>query len=144
MCGFLHVTNPWVYFILFALNGCFQSPVWPGTVAVIGNWFSKSNRGSVMGVWSTNNSVGNILGQQTAAILEQTTHLRWEYIILITLSYVLIAALLFQFVKDKPSVSLLSSNQPIIDSTSLNQANTPEITPKKNGISLLEAWKLPG
>lgn len=140
----MHVTNPWVYFVLFALNGCFQSPVWPGTVAVVGNWFAKNTRGSVMGIWSTNNSVGNILGQQTAALIEQTTHLSWEYVILTTLAYVIVAALLFQLVKDKPSASLVTTEQLGAESTSLNQGILHETEGMKKGISFQDAWKLPG
>lgn len=53
-----------------ALNGLFQSTGWPCVVAVMGNWFGKSSRGIVFGIWSANASVGNIIGAvQVAAIL---------------------------------------------------------------------------
>ncbi|GFY99665.1 major facilitator superfamily protein [Actinidia rufa] len=35
---------------------------WPCVVAVVGNWFGKSKRGLIMGVWNSHTSVGNIIG----------------------------------------------------------------------------------
>lgn len=141
----MNVRSPWVYFVLFALNGAFQSPVWPATVAVIGNWFSRNTRGSVMGIWSTNSSVGDILGQQTAALFEQLSDMPWEYVILTTMTYNLFVAALFLFVNDKPHPSLL----PPADSADLEAALQEEDQDlsqprRKRGISFWKAWQLPG
>lgn len=93
-----------------------------------------------MGLWSSNNSIGNILGQQTAAILEESTSLSWEYVLLMTTAYIFISSLLILFVKDKPSTLLLSSqNLPL--SSSLNSEDS---IPIKSGISFKEACNLPG
>ncbi len=35
---------------------------WPGVVTAIGHWFEKGKKGFIMGVWGSNNAVGNILG----------------------------------------------------------------------------------
>ncbi|CAH3117869.1 unnamed protein product [Porites lobata] len=65
------VYNIWYYGVFMALNGLFQSTGWPCVVAVMGNWFGKSSRGIVFGLWSANASVGNILGAlQVAAVLD--------------------------------------------------------------------------
>ncbi|EEE65205.1 hypothetical protein OsJ_20337 [Oryza sativa Japonica Group] len=45
---------------------------WPCVVAVVGNWFGHaSSRGTIMGVWNSHTSVGNIAGSVlSAAVLE--------------------------------------------------------------------------
>lgn len=99
-----------------------------------------------MGIWSTSISLGNVLGQQTAAIVEQTSDLTWEYVLIITTIYILISAALFTIVPDKPDSSLLPSSPQL--SESLNQLEiaeeSPVLSPKKLGISFSEAVKLPG
>ncbi|KAI8019786.1 putative glycerol-3-phosphate transporter 5 [Camellia lanceoleosa] len=47
------------FLLVQVLCGLFQSIGWPCVVAVVGNWFGKSKRGLIMGVWSSHASVGN-------------------------------------------------------------------------------------
>uniref|UniRef100_A0A673HC12 Sugar phosphate exchanger 3 n=1 Tax=Sinocyclocheilus rhinocerous TaxID=307959 RepID=A0A673HC12_9TELE len=58
----LHFYNMYFYCILWVINGLLQSTVWPCVVAIMGNWFGKSGRGFIFGLWSACASVGNILG----------------------------------------------------------------------------------
>ncbi|KAJ0015586.1 hypothetical protein NQD34_009206 [Periophthalmus magnuspinnatus] len=58
----LKIYNVYVYCGLWVLNGLLQSAVWPCVVAVMGNWFGKTGRGFIFGLWSACASVGNILG----------------------------------------------------------------------------------
>ncbi|XP_047075424.1 putative glycerol-3-phosphate transporter 5 [Lolium rigidum] len=53
-------------------SGVVQSAGWPCVVAVVGNWFGHaSSRGTIMGVWTSHTSVGNIAGSfLAAAVLE--------------------------------------------------------------------------
>lgn len=51
-----------LYVSLWVANGLFQSVGWPIEVAIMGNWFGHNARGTVMGVWSSCSSVGNIIG----------------------------------------------------------------------------------
>jgi OPA family glycerol-3-phosphate transporter-like MFS transporter 1/2 len=53
-------------------QGLFQSTGWPGLVPVLGNWFGKSKRGLVMGIWNTHTSVGNIVGTLIAGAFVNT------------------------------------------------------------------------
>ena len=56
------------FFILTQIAaGVFQSTGWPSVVSVMGNWFGKSKRGLIMGVWNAHTSVGNILGSLLAS-----------------------------------------------------------------------------
>lgn len=64
---FLSVHRLWFFLAAQVASGLFQSAGWPCVVAVVGNWFGKSRRGLVMGVWSSHTSVGNILGSVVAS-----------------------------------------------------------------------------
>lgn len=52
--------TPWVMAGLIAVNGLAQATGWSGNVGTMANWFHKHERGRVMGVWSTNFTVGAI------------------------------------------------------------------------------------
>ncbi|CAL2041180.1 unnamed protein product [Caenorhabditis brenneri] len=56
-----------LYISLWIANGFSQSVGWPIEVAIMGNWFGKNARGTVMGVWSACGSVGNIIGTLIAS-----------------------------------------------------------------------------
>ncbi|GJX51187.1 putative glycerol-3-phosphate transporter 1, partial [Tanacetum coccineum] len=55
------------YLIVQMIAGLFQSTGWPSVVAVVGNWFGKSKRGLIMGIWNAHTSVGNITGSLIAS-----------------------------------------------------------------------------
>jgi MFS family permease len=55
------------YLVASALTGLFQATGWPCVVAVMAHWYGKGKRGLVMGIWSANTSVGNIVGSLVAA-----------------------------------------------------------------------------
>uniref|UniRef100_A0A8C9SIT8 Sugar phosphate exchanger 3 n=2 Tax=Scleropages formosus TaxID=113540 RepID=A0A8C9SIT8_SCLFO len=77
----LHFYNIYFYCCLWVLNGLLQSAVWPCVVAVMGNWFGKSGRGFVFGLWSACASVGNILG---AFLASSVLKYGYEYAFLVT------------------------------------------------------------
>lgn len=47
--------------IIYMIIGLSHSTVWPATVSIMGNWFDKSIRGRVFGIWCCANSVGQII-----------------------------------------------------------------------------------
>lgn len=65
-----------LYAALWISNGFFQSVGWPLVVCIMGSWFGKTARGTVIGAWSTNASVGNILA---SLIASQTIQLGYQY-----------------------------------------------------------------
>ncbi|XP_075458780.1 sugar phosphate exchanger 3 [Ascaphus truei] len=77
----LHFYNKVFYCLLWMLNGLLQSTGWPCVVAVMGNWFGKSGRGFVFGLWSACASVGNILG---AFLASSVLKYGYEYAFLVT------------------------------------------------------------
>ena len=121
---------------LFIGNGLGQATVWPGTVAIMGNWFAKGHRGTVFGWWSTNTSVGNIIGAQFAGILI-SLHASWELIMLIAISGLFLACVLFTaFVRENPPEAPLSTEATTMLSDHLETDSSP--------VSFIEAWKIQG
>jgi hypothetical protein len=59
------------YIMVQMAAGLFQATGWPSVVAVVGNWFGKSKRGLIMGIWNAHTSTGNILGSLIAAAVLQ-------------------------------------------------------------------------
>ena len=55
------------FFMVQIMGGLVQATGWPAVVAVVGNWFGKSKRGLIMGVWNAHTSVGNICGTLMAS-----------------------------------------------------------------------------
>jgi MFS family permease len=45
---------------------------------MLGNWYSKKNRGLIIGAWATCANIGNIIGIQLAAILIDVFEGKWE------------------------------------------------------------------
>ncbi|MBL8019036.1 MAG: MFS transporter [Leptospirales bacterium] len=52
-----------------ALNGMAQATGWSGNVAAMAPWFKREERGTVMGLWSTNFQAGGVLANTFAAFL---------------------------------------------------------------------------
>ncbi|KAI4454652.1 major facilitator superfamily transporter 16 isoform b [Holotrichia oblita] len=61
-------------YLLFmqAMAGIAQTTGWPGVVTVVGNWFGKSKRGLIFGIWNSHTSIGNILGSIIAGKYVET------------------------------------------------------------------------
>jgi sugar phosphate permease len=57
--GFTNSYSTFMVFMFF--NGLVQASGWPGTVGGIAHWLRKKERGTIMGFWSTNYLVGNIM-----------------------------------------------------------------------------------
>ncbi|KAK9754021.1 Major Facilitator Superfamily [Popillia japonica] len=59
-------------FFMQAMAGIAQTTGWPGVVTVVGNWFGKSKRGLIFGLWNSHTSIGNILGSVIAGKYVET------------------------------------------------------------------------
>uniref|UniRef100_A0A1I7UNB0 MFS domain-containing protein n=1 Tax=Caenorhabditis tropicalis TaxID=1561998 RepID=A0A1I7UNB0_9PELO len=77
----LHVYSAPLYAILWISNGFFQSVGWPLVVCIMGSWFGKTARGTVIGAWSTNASVGNILATLIASWTVNIGY-QWPFLII--------------------------------------------------------------
>ncbi|XP_020296460.1 glucose-6-phosphate exchanger SLC37A2 isoform X2 [Pseudomyrmex gracilis] len=61
-----NIHSLWYFVLVQAIGGIFQTSGWPGVVTVMGNWFGKSKRGLIFGIWNSHTSLGNILGSLIA------------------------------------------------------------------------------
>lgn len=57
---FGHASGMFVLLACFVLNGLAQSTGWPGTTRAMAEWTEPSERGTVMGFWSTCYQVGGV------------------------------------------------------------------------------------
>lgn len=63
-------TDSYATFLMFMFfNGLVQAAGWPGSVGGIAEWLQKKERGTIMGFWSTNYLVGNILVKSAGGML---------------------------------------------------------------------------
>jgi len=54
--------NSYATFLVFMFfNGLVQASGWPGCVGAVSQWLRRRERGTIMGIWSTNYLVGNIM-----------------------------------------------------------------------------------
>mmetsp|Transcript_2899 Transcript_2899/g.1964 ORF Transcript_2899/g.1964 Transcript_2899/m.1964 type:complete len:128 (+) Transcript_2899:402-785(+) len=84
-------------------EGVFVSTLYPSFVSIMSNWFSKKNRGFIVGVWSTCQNVGNIIGIQLAAALISVFNDQWYWLLIsIGCFFYMYAPVLFFFLVPEP------------------------------------------
>ncbi|XP_057968326.1 putative glycerol-3-phosphate transporter 5 [Malania oleifera] len=144
------------FFGVQILCGLFQSIGWPCVVAIVGNWFGKSKRGLIMGVWNSHTSVGNVIGSIVASsVLE----FGWGWSFVLPGGFiVVVGVLVFLFLVvspediglDRPgkesemNVELDSvENSGKADSEEAGLLQSENLGPSA-AIGFLEAWRLPG
>ncbi|XP_023015185.1 major Facilitator Superfamily Transporter 16 isoform X2 [Leptinotarsa decemlineata] len=99
----------WYYVLVQGLAGIFQTTGWPGVVTVMSNWFGKSKRGLIFGIWNSHTSIGNILGSLIAAQYVETD---WALSFVMPGFYVgIVGFILFSFLVVNPAdVGCATSN----------------------------------
>uniref|UniRef100_A0A7N0V614 Major facilitator superfamily (MFS) profile domain-containing protein n=1 Tax=Kalanchoe fedtschenkoi TaxID=63787 RepID=A0A7N0V614_KALFE len=135
--------------------GLFQSIGWPCVVAVVGNWFGKSKRGLIMGVWSSHASVGNILGSVVASsVLEFGWG--WSFVVpgmLVMLAGGFVFCFLVVSPEDIGFGSQINEIEMGVDNTEkvVDKAENEEVgllgsetIESSDAIGFFEAWRLPG
>ncbi|XXG51998.1 hypothetical protein AAC387_Pa03g0431 [Persea americana] len=147
------------------VSGLFQSSGWPSVVAVVGNWFGKSKRGLIMGVWNSHTSVGNIVGSVVASsVLEFGWG--WSFVlpgIFIGLVGVLVYALLIVRPQDagfeSPGKEIqMSPDSAVTAGTEISvrigvgeeeeegliESGSESDSASATAIGFIDAWRLPG
>lgn len=148
------------FVIVQIVCGLFQSIGWPCVVAVVGNWFGKSKRGLIMGVWNSHTSVGNIIGSVIASgVLEYGWG--WSFVvpgILVIFMGVLVFSFLivrpedlgFEFLGKDVEMGVegkeAENSGKAVESeeAGLLRSNNMENSDSSGAIGFLEAWRLPG
>ncbi|KAF5731068.1 putative glycerol-3-phosphate transporter 1 [Tripterygium wilfordii] len=143
------VHNFYYYLAMQMLAGLFQSTGWPSVVAVVGNWFGKSKRGLIMGIWNAHTSVGNISGSLIASAM---LYYGWGW------SFV-VPGLIMAFVGLVVFLLLPISPESVgADGDDDDDLHSPrkygeEVTKpllrsdseaKENAVGFIEAWRIPG
>jgi sugar phosphate permease len=67
----------WTFLGFMIFNGLAQSAGWPGCVGAVGEWLRKKERGSIMGIWSTNYVLGNLVVKSLGGML--LAGMGWRY-----------------------------------------------------------------
>ncbi|KAL6558347.1 hypothetical protein OROMI_018697 [Orobanche minor] len=94
LCYFLDLHSFGVFVFIQVFCGLFQSIGWPCVVAVVGNWFGKSKRGLIMGIWNSQTSVGNIIG---SIIASSVLGFGWGWSFILPGSLIILIAVLIYF-----------------------------------------------
>ncbi|KAI3524364.1 hypothetical protein L1887_03018 [Cichorium endivia] len=159
--GFWLDVHSFSYFIMIQICcGGFQSIGWPCVVAVMGNWFGKSKRGLIMGVWNSHTSVGNIIG---SIIASSVLGFGWGWAFLLPgILIVIISIIVFLFLVVNPeTIGLILpseeeedveiSNEGMalvnlqkVESEEDDDESSSTVVSSSSAIGFLEAWKLPG
>ena len=96
------IANSFATFIVFMfINGLVQATGWPGTVGAVSQWLRPEERGRIMGVWTTNHIVGNILYKSLGGLLLVYLGWRWCFFGL-TAATLVTWWLLLVWQRDKP------------------------------------------
>ena len=74
--GFASSYFEFLAFMLF--NGLVQAAGWPGAVGGIAEWLRRKERGTIMGFWSTNYLVGNIVVEIAGRISAASLHNKYN------------------------------------------------------------------
>ncbi|PYI87697.1 MAG: hypothetical protein DME26_05315, partial [Verrucomicrobia bacterium] len=75
--GFANSFATFLVFMFF--NGLVQASGWPGSVGAVAQWLRPAERGTIMGVWSTNYLFGNMLIKSLGGYLLGATGWRWSF-----------------------------------------------------------------
>ncbi|GMP35480.1 hypothetical protein CsSME_00007893 [Camellia sinensis var. sinensis] len=135
--------------------GLFQSIGWPCVVAVVGNWFGKSKRGLIMGVWNSHTSVGNIIGSVLASSMLGSG---WGWSFVLPGVFILMAGIVvYLFLVVSPEnvglelsgmeVEMNVEGVPLVDSEKVDSGEEALLQSENSdslaAIGFLEAWRLP-
>ncbi|XP_077238012.1 major facilitator superfamily protein [Tasmannia lanceolata] len=146
------------FLVVQIFSGLFQSTGWPCVVSVVGNWFGKSKRGLIFGIWNSQTSVGNIFGSVVASsVLEFGWG--WSFV-LPGIFIILVGVLVFLFLVVSPEDAGFESLEKEIEMNSNSNAESIEnlermereedgllgsrVSVLAGAIGFVEAWRLPG
>lgn len=78
--AFGFTNSAWTFGALLVVNGLAQATGWSSCVGTMSAWYARRERGTVMGVWSTNFQFGGIVGSALAAWSAGAFGYRWAYV----------------------------------------------------------------
>lgn len=96
--------SPWSFWVIGILHGAFQATGWPTCVKLLSEWLPTENRGTIMGFWTTCQSVGGIAGACMATYLAAASGWRAAFAFEVPLLSAVALALLL-FVRERPAAA---------------------------------------
>lgn len=154
--GYFFSVHEFGFFLVVQIVcGLFQSIGWPCVVSVVGNWFGKSKRGLIMGVWSSHTSVGNIIGSVVAS---SVLGFGWGWsFVLPGVFIVMVGIVVYLFLVVSPEnvglelqgkeVEMNVEGVPLVDSEKVETGEAGLIQSENanslGAIGFVEAWRLP-
>jgi OPA family sugar phosphate sensor protein UhpC-like MFS transporter len=125
--------SAWTMGILFALQGLWQGSGWPPLSKNVGAFFSRRERGSVMGLWCTNYAIGGFFASIVAGYA--ASWWGWRYAFLVPALLLLgITVLFYLLQRDRPEdVGLPPIEQVHGDSENTNSADAISPAPHTDG-----------
>jgi OPA family glycerol-3-phosphate transporter-like MFS transporter len=69
----------WVLLVLWTLNGLLQATGWSPNVKAMAGWFADSDRGRVMGMWTTNYTVGSFVANPLGGAFLDAISWQWAF-----------------------------------------------------------------
>ncbi|HYK88053.1 MAG TPA: MFS transporter, partial [Acidobacteriota bacterium] len=97
-----------VFFLLWALNGWFQSIGSAPSVVVLSHWFGRKERGTRYGIWSASHSIGEGITFAGTAFLVSVLGWRWGFFGPGLLCFIA-ALILYRTIADRPQTLGLPS-----------------------------------
>lgn len=134
----LNIHSFYFFLVVQMLAGLFQSTGWPSVVAVVGNWFGKSKRGLIMGVWNAHTSIGNISGSLIAAAMLKHGW-GWSFVVP---GFVIAAVgiMVFMFLPISPDSPGNKDEETDICKPLIEK----RVDVKGKPVGFIEAWRIPG
>ena len=103
--GITNFFNVVIMTILMMVNGFFQATGWPGIMGIFSNWFLGHKKGVLMGIWACSSSVGDIVASSLLNVLDDNNvPFVWNFVLTGSIGLV-VALVLFFFLKEKPDVA---------------------------------------
>ncbi|KAK3242524.1 hypothetical protein CYMTET_47798 [Cymbomonas tetramitiformis] len=136
---FWDIHNIYYFYTIQILAGIFQSTGWPSVVSVVGNWFGKSKRGLIMGIWNAHTSVGNIAG---TVVSGKVLHWGWGWCFTLPgMAMAAVGALVWLFLTVHPEdVGISSPNEPHVETDDGTVAKSKGT----RGVGFAAALRIPG
>ncbi|KAL4493656.1 hypothetical protein ABPG72_004149 [Tetrahymena utriculariae] len=104
------ITEVYIYVILQAFNGLFESACLPGYMRMLGNWYSSENRGILLGIWSGCRSFGDTFGLLIGDLAILRLHFSWYWSLVVFGSICLFMAyIIYEFTSESPSSTGLAT-----------------------------------
>ncbi|TZF83294.1 MFS transporter [Pedobacter sp. BS3] len=92
--GISYATNIYVVFVLWAMNGYFQSMAWAPGSRLISNWWSANERGKAFGLYTMAAGCSSVITYLLSIILLQQD-MSWRYLFRLPVLLLLVAATIF-------------------------------------------------